>query len=64
MQILDLEQVANFLRLSKNSVRHLIGSQGLPFNQIVKNGKLTFDKDKVIKWWEKYNHPTNKFFRR
>lgn len=63
MEILDLEQVAEFLRLSKNSVRHLIKSHGLPYNQIIKNGKLTFDKSKVTKWWEKYNHPYTRFYR-
>ncbi len=63
MEILDFKETATFLKMSTRTLRRRI-EEGLPHNQQCKRGKLTFDKSKVIKWWEKYNYPYTKLYRR
>jgi len=62
MEILDLKETAAFLKISTGTLRRRM-TEGLPYNQQCKRGKITFDKSKVIKWWEKYNHPYTRFYR-
>ena len=63
MQFLDIKETAVFLKISVRTLRNRM-AEDLPYNQQYKRGKLTFDKFKVIKWWEKYNHPCIRLYRR
>ncbi len=64
IEILDMEGVCQLLKVSESTIRHYIRNYGLPYNQIKKHTKITFDKNKLIKWWSRFNHPYEKFLRR
>jgi predicted site-specific integrase-resolvase len=63
MEILTVRECADFLKVSQKTLYRYI-REGLPYNQRYPHGKITFDKSKVIKWWEKYNHPYYRLYRR
>ena len=63
LEILDLKECADLLKVSTRTV-HVYMKLGLPYVQIVPKGKLTFEKDRVIHWWQKYSHPYEKLIRR
>ena len=62
--IIGSNEVCEMLHISKETLRVYMRNYGLPYTQIVPRGKLTFDRMKVIKWWEKFSHPYEKYLRR
>ncbi|MCD6371515.1 MAG: helix-turn-helix domain-containing protein [Candidatus Aenigmarchaeota archaeon] len=63
MEILTIRETANLLKVSPRTIRRYM-ELGLPYVQVVKGGRITFEKNQVLKWWLKFSHPYSKFLRR
>ena len=63
IEILDLKECADLLRVSTRTVQNYMKLR-LPYVQVCKRGRLTFDREKVIRWWQRYSHPYEKLIRR
>jgi excisionase family DNA binding protein len=53
-QLLNIKQVAEYLNIAPRIVKKLIKEENLPCYKIT-NKTIRFNKDKVVKWTEKYS---------
>jgi predicted site-specific integrase-resolvase len=63
MKLMSLKECHEFLGVSESTLRRYMKA-GLPYNQIVKRGRVLFNRDEVIKWISKFRIPHLKLLKR
>jgi len=55
MALLDINDLSQYIKLSKSSIYKLTMDNKIPF---IKTGKLLFKKEAIDQWLEQYSQPT------